>query len=30
MKQKKILLKFLLYRQYYLRKSKQVTSIVVD
>jgi hypothetical protein len=30
MKQKKLLLKFLLHRQYYLRKSKQVTSIVVD
>ncbi len=30
MKQKNLLLKFLLHRQHYLRKSKQVTSIVVD
>lgn len=30
MKQKKILLKLLLHRQHYLRKSKQATGIVVD
>ncbi len=30
MKQKKLLLKFLLYRQHHLRKTKQITVIVVD